>query len=149
MIANAMLNHILNETVNTIKAIIPGMMTIHHPAKMTSLAISESFAVSIVMKGDIRGKLLIHGNENAFGIIGKQMFGMELVGDMLQSFTGEFGNMIAGNLSTNFSHNNIFMDISTPRVSYRIKDHITFQHAINIPISLNEEESFQISFILE
>lgn len=40
------------------------------------------------------------------------MFGMPLEGAMLESFTGEFGNMIAGNLCTFTGQHDLELDIT-------------------------------------
>ena len=49
----------------------------------------------IGITGDVKGLLVLEGNEIVFGGIGEAMFGMPLEGEMLGSFSGELGNMIA------------------------------------------------------
>ncbi len=51
-----------------------------------------------------------------FSHFGEKMFGMPLSTDMLDSFAGEFGNMIAGSLSTYLSSQDISTDITYPTV---------------------------------
>src|SRR5699024_11904509 len=64
-------------------------------------AINVRFGVLIGIVGDLKGKLVLAGDIHMFGLIGEKMFGMEVTGDMLSSFSGEFGNMLAGSISTN------------------------------------------------
>lgn len=44
------------------------------------------------------------------------MFGMPVENGLLISFTGELGNMIAGNLTTNAAEQGLEMDITPPTV---------------------------------
>ena len=44
------------------------------------------------------------------------MFGMSIEGEMIESFTGELGNMVAGNLCTILEKNGLILDISPPTV---------------------------------
>ena len=44
------------------------------------------------------------------------MFGMSIEGEMIESFTGELGNMVAGNLCTMLEKDGLILDISPPTV---------------------------------
>lgn len=56
------------------------------------------------------------GEEKLFSRLGEVMFGMEVNGDMLLSFSGEFGNMVAGNLSTFVVQDGYNINITTPSI---------------------------------
>lgn len=75
-----------------------------------------NFGVLIGMTIDIKGKLILVGEKAVFNSIGESMFGIPLERDMLLSFSGELGNMIAGGLSTNLVESGIYTDITSPIV---------------------------------
>jgi len=62
------------------------------------------------------------------------MYGMQLDGAMLESFTGEFGNMIAGNLCTYVAEQNLELDITPPTVMVGHTKLFGFKHAFNLPV---------------
>ena len=74
------------------------------------------YGVLIGFTIDMNGKLILAGDTSIFASIGEAMFGMYLENEMLLSFSGELGNMIAGSLSTNLVENGIQTDITSPIV---------------------------------
>lgn len=72
------------------------------------------------------------------------MFGIALEGDMLESFSGELGNMIAGNLSSNIYQQGINMDITPPTVMVGQTKLYGFHKAVLLPVEL-ETAAFYIS----
>ena len=44
------------------------------------------------------------------------MYGVKLEDSMLESFVGEIGNMVAGNMATRLSENGVRVEISPPTV---------------------------------
>ena len=94
---NKLIMDLLNGTYSTLRTIVP----IHHEIKKPRLleqSLHLQFGVLIGITVDIKGKLILAGDSTIFGSIGESMFGMPLEGDMLLSFSGELGNMIAGGL---------------------------------------------------
>ena len=102
---------ILNSTIDSIKGVIPFDIAIDKPYLFKQPYTQHSMGVLIGMTGDVRGRLIIDGDEMTFGSIGEAMFGMRVEGEMLQSFAGELGNMIAGTLSTTICKYEMEMDI--------------------------------------
>lgn len=86
---------ILNDTIQTIKSVIPIHTEIAKP-QLIHQACHLEFGVLIGFAGDFQSKLVISGKKAIFSSIGEKMYGMMLEGDMLTSFSGELGNMIAG-----------------------------------------------------
>src|SRR5699024_6992328 len=89
---NRMIRSLLNCTNLPLKQVVP----VEHTISKTNLikdAINVRFGVLIGIVGDLKGKLVLGGDIHMFGLIGEKMFGMEVTGDMLSSFSGEFGNM--------------------------------------------------------
>jgi chemotaxis protein CheX len=77
------------------------------------------------------------------------MFGMPLPDEMLASFAGEIGNMIAGNLSTNCSRKAFIIDISTPTVFENAPVYSAFAHVVSLPVELHETGRLSIILTAE
>ena len=112
---NTFIKDLLNGTYTSLKTVIP---IDHQIAKPTLLNqyLQLHFGVLIGITGDVKGQLILSGEQHVFGSIGKAMFGADLEGDMLMSFSGELGNMIAGSLSTNIVAQGIKTDITSPTI---------------------------------
>ncbi|MUK89038.1 chemotaxis protein CheX [Ornithinibacillus sp. L9] len=106
---------LLNGTITSIKGVVPIQHEINKP-QLLQQSLKISFGVLIGITGDIKGKIVLSGDTSVFGSIGQAMFGMPLEGEMLSSFSGELGNMIAGQLSTNIVENGIKTDITAPTI---------------------------------
>src|SRR5699024_7800390 len=106
---------VLNGTIATIKSIIPIEDDIVSP-QLANDIIQLHYGVFIGITGDIEGKLMFAGNSSVFSSVGENMYGMPLEGEMLTSFSGELGNMIAGGLSTSIAQDGTFLDITPTTV---------------------------------
>lgn len=107
---------VLNGTIHSLKSIIPLNININTPSLITEPYQQYSMGVLIGIVGNLRGRIIIDGTPETFSAIGATMFGMPLEGEMLESFTGELGNMIAGNLCTFVGQEGIELDITPPTV---------------------------------
>ncbi|MGD6815820.1 chemotaxis protein CheX [Metabacillus sp. 84] len=99
---------IISSTFDSIKTMIPGTFL--------DLEISRFAAVEVGIIGEVKGSLLIEGDEEIFKDFGLKLYGMALEGEMLHSFIGEFANMAAGQMATSLSSKGIKLDITTPRL---------------------------------
>ncbi|MFT8321193.1 MAG: chemotaxis protein CheX [Bacillus sp. (in: firmicutes)] len=140
---------ILNGTIESVKAVLPYHISIEKPTLISAPFTQQLIGVLIGLTGDFRGRILIDGNEQVFGKIGEAMFGMKLEGDMLESFSGELGNMIAGNLSTFVANNGIEMDITPPTVLVGETKMYGFEKALRLPFSLDTIGDLTIVLMLE
>src|SRR5690625_237128 len=106
---------LLNATISTIKTVVPIDSQIKKP-----LLLKEdfylNFDVLIGITADMKGKLVFTGEASTFSSVGERMYGMTLEGEMLQSFSGELGNMIAGGISTNLAEHETEIMITTPTI---------------------------------
>ncbi len=127
----------LNGTIQSVKSVLPMQVTINPPSLFQERVLQLTMSVLIGMTGDIKGRLVIDGSPQTFSYIGEMMYGMKLEGEMLESFTGELGNMIAGNLATNASQNELIMDITTPTVLVGEAKLSGYNQAIKLPISIS------------
>ena len=74
---------------------------------------------------------------------------MALEGEMLESFAGELGNMIAGSLSTFISQKGINMDITPPTVLVGQTKVYGFSKAFRLPIEITNVGSILIVLMVE
>ncbi|GMB08304.1 chemotaxis protein CheX [Thermolongibacillus altinsuensis] len=140
---------ILNGTIDSVKSIVPMTLTIDKPSLFTEPFTQTSIGVLIGMTGDVRGRLMIEGDENIFGGIGETMFGMQLEGEMLESFTGELGNMIAGNLATIISQKGITIDITPPTVLVGQTKIYGFDKAFRVPVHIEGKGEIQLILTMD
>lgn len=106
---------LLNGTYVSIKEIVPVKHEMSKPTLVTN-GVHIQYGVMIGITGDVKGQLVLEGSASVFGGIGEIMFGMPLEGEMLHSFSGELGNMIAGRLSTAIANKGINTDITSPTI---------------------------------
>jgi chemotaxis protein CheX len=143
------LPHVFNRTIDSVKSVIPIDFTFDQPSLHTEKLTNVAYGVLIVLTGDIRGQLIIQGERSVFQHIGALMFGMELEGEMLQSFTGELGNMIAGSLSSHIAQSGLNMDITPPNVLIEQQREFHLHHRLHSPIFLNGNGEMHIIIELE
>lgn len=110
---NKAVTELLNGTLLSIKTVVPFNYQTKNP-QLIEQEFHLAFGVLIGITGDIKGKLVLSGSLDTFGSIGKTMSGMLLADDMLLSFSGELGNMIAGGLSMNMSAKGTNINITSP-----------------------------------
>ncbi|MFJ5769618.1 chemotaxis protein CheX [Psychrobacillus sp. NPDC093180] len=134
MSASKHIQTILNGTIQSLKSVIPLSMDIKSPSLMVQPFEQTEMSVLIGIIGDIKGRIIIDSTSNGFSKIGATMFGMPLEGEMLESFTGELGNMIAGNLCTTVAANGVDIDITPPTVIVGTSRLFGFQHAFKLPV---------------
>lgn len=106
---------LLNGTQKALQSVVPVESKVSKPKVDKDLLLVQ-YGVFIGITGDIKGKLVLMGEEKLFSSLGQVMFGMEVDGEMLLSFSGEFGNMIAGNLSTHVVQDGFNINITTPSI---------------------------------
>jgi|SRR5690625_346621 len=109
------ITHLLNGTLLSLKTAVPMRFEVMKP-QLIEKNFRLTFGVFIGITGDIKGKLVLSSSTELFSSIGELMFGMPLEGEMLNSFSGELGNMIAGGLSTNIAEKDININITAPTI---------------------------------
>ncbi len=122
---------------------------ISSPSLTTEPFIQQEMGVLIGLVGDLKGRIIIDGSPTTFGAIGSTMFGMPLEGEMLESFTGEFGNMIAGNLCTHVGQNELELDITPPTVMVGNTKLYGFQSAFRLPASIDTAGNITILLTID
>lgn len=136
MSASKHIQTILNGTIQSLKSVIPIAMDIKSPSLMVQPFEQKEMGVLIGIIGDIKGRIIIDSSAESFSAIGATMFGMPLEGEMLESFTGELGNMVAGNICTSVARNGVEIDITPPTVIVGTTRLFGFQHAFKLPVEI-------------
>ncbi|MCZ8540047.1 chemotaxis protein CheX [Psychrobacillus psychrodurans] len=136
MSASKHIQTILNGTIQSLKSVIPIAMDIKSPSLMVQPFEQKEMGVLIGIIGDIKGRIIIDSSAESFSAIGATMFGMPLEGEMLESFTGELGNMVAGNICTSVAGSGVEIDITPPTVIVGTTRLFGFQHAFKLPVEI-------------
>lgn len=140
---------LLNDTLGAIKSVVPMDYGLRKPFSILDQSLCMSFGVLIGFTGDVKGKLVLKGSERFFGSLGEKMYGMALVDDMLSSFAGELGNMVAGGMATNLAKNGIRTDITSPTVMKGNTSLSGFENAIGVNISYLGLGDMEIYLVLD
>ncbi|WP_264986687.1 chemotaxis protein CheX [Lysinibacillus piscis] len=127
---------ILNGTIHALKTILPVEIEVQAPSIVAEPFQQQQMGVLIGLIGDLKGRVIIDSSPEVFSGIGSVMFGMPLEGAMLESFTGELGNMIAGNLCTAVGQENLEIDITPPTVMVGNTKLYGFERAFSLPVSI-------------
>ena len=128
---------VLNGTISSMRTILPMQIEVSAPSISSEPYIQQEIGVLIGIVGHIKGRIIIDGSPQAFGSIGATMFGMPLEGEMLESFTGELGNMIAGNLCTIVAQEGLELDITPPTVMVGNTKLYGFQKIFRLPTKID------------
>lgn len=140
---------ILNGTIHSLKTILPMNIDVKSPSITNEPYEQMEMGVLIGLVGDLKGRIIIDGTPESFSAIGSAMFGMPLEGAMLESFTGELGNMIAGNLCTYTVQYDLELDITPPTVMVGHTKLYGFQQAFKIPATLEGIGEFVILYTID
>ena len=122
---------------------------IHAPSVTSEPYTQEEMGVLIGLVGDLKGRIIIDGTPATFGAIGAAMFGMPLEGEMLESFTGELGNMLVGNLCTHSSSQGLELDITPPTVMVGTTKLYGFQQAFCLPATIENIGQINILYTID
>jgi chemotaxis protein CheX len=139
----------LNGIIQSIKNVIPLSVTTSSPTLLNQPVNQHSIGVLIGVTGDFRGRIIIDGEEVAFQALGTTMFGMPLEGEMLESFAGELGNMLAGNLATQVSQAGHIIDITPPTVIVGTTKMYGFDKALQLPIQVDQVGEMTITLMIQ
>ncbi|MGN7299577.1 chemotaxis protein CheX [Ferdinandcohnia sp. SAFN-114] len=139
---------LLNGTLGAIKTVVPFDYGLGKPFLLEQ-SLQISFGVLIGFTGDVKGKFVLKGNDSLFGSIGETMYGMALEGEMLSSFAGELGNMIAGGMATNLAEDGVLTDITSPTIMKGDTALLGFEKAIGVTLSYPDMGDMAIYLVLD
>ncbi|GGM35976.1 CheY-P phosphatase CheX [Paraliobacillus quinghaiensis] len=144
---NEVIKEIYNGTIFTVKKVIPMEPEVGAP-KLIASPLTVKFGVLIGFTGDLKGELVLQANHELFSEIGEAMFGMPLSEEMLDSFAGELGNMVAGSLSTYLAELEIHTDITHPTVMKGDASLSGFKRALLVKVGYGNEKELEIYLLL-
>ncbi|MGE5633180.1 MAG: chemotaxis protein CheX [Caulobacteraceae bacterium] len=113
------INPFINVSVNLVQTVCGVNATRGQIFIKTSPFMAESVVIIIGIAGEFRGQVFFSMDEaTACKIASAMMMGMEVkaLDEMAKSAIAELGNMIMGNVSTEFYNNGIKIDITPPTV---------------------------------
>ncbi|WP_246202500.1 chemotaxis protein CheX [Virgibacillus doumboii] len=139
---------LLNGTFSSLETVVPLKQTRMKP-QLLEKDFRTKYGVLIGITGDVQGKLVISGNPHVFSKIGEVMYGMPLEGEMLISFSGELGNMVAGGLSMNIVENGININITSPTMMQGDTTLYGFKQGLNVMTSLDSVGDLDIYLLLD
>ncbi|OES44526.1 chemotaxis protein CheX [Domibacillus iocasae] len=141
---NSIVKEVLNCTVDAMKAIIPVELTVGRPTLLNGSFDHHEIGVFIGITGDLPGRIILDGSEEAFASLGTKMFGMPIEGAMVESFAGEVVNMIAGNMGVALSAKGITIDITPPTIIVGNSKISGFKQAVELPLSFEGAGEYRL-----
>lgn len=143
------ISEILNGIVHGLTSVIPHAITQGKTERYDQALTQTEMGVLIGITGDNHSQLVIDGKQEAFSGLANLLYGMSLEGDMLESFVGEIGNMVGGNMCTYASTQGIVLDITHPTVLVGRTRLTGFKTALCIPVVIESIGNVRISLLLE
>ncbi|GEL77083.1 chemotaxis protein CheX [Tenuibacillus multivorans] len=140
--------YLLNGTLTSIQNVIPMNLNIQKPNDLKQDPIIK-FGVLIGITGDIKGKLILSAQSSVFSSIGESMYGMKLEGEMLTSFSGELGNMIAGGISTINDSNDLETNITAPTIMEGNTTIKGYEKAIQLNVEVEDKGEIEVYLLLD
>jgi chemotaxis protein CheX len=119
------------------------------PDMVSAPLLQTDYGVLIGIVGDVKGRIFILGESKVFVHAGLTMYGMELSGDMLESFVGEFGNSVAGHAATKLYNQGVHIDITPPTT---MQGHVKlggFSKALQVPFRMANGAQGQLVLAVE
>ncbi|WP_010300996.1 chemotaxis protein CheX [Kurthia senegalensis] len=129
---------LLNGLIKALQEVIPQNVKIGAPSLYKQPFTQHEAGVLIGIIGDLRARIILESKTSIFSQIGLAMYGMEINGEMLESFIGEFGNMTAGKFCTYCVEQQFDLDITPPTVMIGETKLYGFQHAFKLPITISD-----------
>ena len=113
------INPFINVSINLVEMVCNVKASRGQIFMKNSTFMAESVVIIIGIAGEFKGQVFFSMDEKtACNIASSMMFGMEVneLGDMAKSAIAELGNMIMGNVSTEFYNTGIKIDITPPTI---------------------------------
>lgn len=145
---NEIITYVLNGTLLSLKQVISLNYTLDQP-KIGAASLHLNFGVLIGITGDVKGKLILSGDTGVFSTIGQSMFEATIENEMIPSFSGELGNMIAGGLATNIVNQGLTTDITYPTILEGDTIISGFKQAIELKVIVEKAGNMHIYLCLE
>ncbi|WP_052036634.1 chemotaxis protein CheX [Tumebacillus flagellatus] len=146
---NEVITAILNSAIEGSASVFPFPLTTQKPSLVKTSFPMNATAVLIGVTGDLRGRFLLVAEDSVFASVAESMYGMTLSGEMLNSFVGEIGNIVAGTMATKLSLRKFRVDITPPTVLSGSTTISGFKSAIQVPVDAGERGQLTLLLIFE
>ena len=140
---------LLNGLIKAMNEVIPQTVSVGSPSLFKEPFIQNEAGVLIGITGDVKARIILESTSDVFSQIGLAMYGMEISGEMLESFIGEFGNMSAGKFCTYCVENSFDLDITPPTVMIGETKLFGFQQAFKLPLELENIGSMNVLLTID
>ncbi|PIC87833.1 chemotaxis protein CheX [Sporosarcina sp. P20a] len=140
---------VLNATIASLTTVVPLKFQVLSPTLIQQPYEQREISVLIGLIGDIKGRLIVEPTHSIISDIGLAMFGMQIEGEMAESFTGELGNMIAGNLCIVLEKADLTLDISPPTVMTGQTKFYGFKQAFQIPVKFEDGQTLNLLLTID
>jgi chemotaxis protein CheX len=147
MTLTSSITDLFHHFITALKGVVPLSVSYDEPTLLEEPYKPQHFCVSIGMTGDVQGTFVIDGMEKNFQSLAASMFGMPLTGEMLESFAGELGNMIVGNLATAIAKSGHNVDITTPTVMTGEAGLTRNDRVIQLPLTVKDAGRFHVLLV--
>lgn len=144
---NVIVREVYNGSIVAVKKIIPIEFNINAP-RLIKPPLTINFGVMIGFTGGLKGELVVTADEHFFGLLGEKIFGLPVSKEMLESFAGELGNMIAGSLSTHLAEKDIKTEITYPTVLKGDAKLSGFKRALLVEFDYENKDGLVIHLLL-
>lgn len=149
MSAAVSIQKVLNGTITSLTNIVPMNFNVLAPVLTSEPYEQKELSVLIHIVGAIKGRLIMDTTIELIDLIGQSMFGMVIESEMIESFTGELGNMVAGNLCTVLETDDFILDISTPTVMTGNTKFYGFKKAFKLPVQFDNGSVMNILLTID
>lgn len=143
------ISEILNGIIHGLTTVIPQSVQKGETVRQDGSLTQPEMGVLIGLTGDSHSQFVIDGEQDAFSNMATLLYGMSLEGDMLESFVGEVGNMVGGNMCTYASNQDISLDITHPTVLVGKTKLTGFKTALTMPVEIESIGTIRVSLLLE
>lgn len=140
---------IIEGTKKGIETVIPFPFQVEEETWLKSPIHQKEIGVLVSITGDIKVRLILEESLQAFKQLGENMYGMPLEDQMLESFVGEMGNMIAGTIASYLFEQGFTIDITPPTVMVGETKIYGFDRAINQSIHIEGIGHLRVLLIVE
>lgn len=140
---------VLNGTVVAMRTVIPLDIQRGAPRLIKNSLMQTEMSVLVGVVGELAGRLVFEASRTTFAKLAEHMFGASIDGEMLESFVGELGNMIAGNTARELSNEGVKINISPPTVLIGPTKISGFDQGILLPVDLGMAGEFRVLIVIE
>lgn len=116
MAQSSYITGVINSVIEAMRKVISLDFERGAPKLVENFIEQTDMSVLVGVIGELSGRLVIEAKKDVFITLAERMFGASVTGEILESFVGEFGNMIAGNTALELSNNGLKVNISPPTI---------------------------------